>query len=74
MDDVFNSVPFLTKRKGAIEKEMESIEESMAQLAEQYEALEGEWGDKVGPVPWVCLFCGRLDSLSDHCQSATSHT
>lgn len=47
MDDVFNSVPFLMKRKAAIEKEMESIEESMAQLGEQYESLEGEWGDKV---------------------------
>lgn len=47
MDDVFNSVPFLTKRKAAIEKEMESIEETMAQLGEKYEALEGEWGDKV---------------------------
>jgi prefoldin subunit 5 len=47
VDDVFNSVPFLTKRKEAIEKEMASIEETMAALAEQYSELEGEWGDKV---------------------------
>ncbi len=47
MDDVFNSVPFLLKRKESMEKEMASIDEQMAALTEQYSELEGEWGDKV---------------------------
>ena len=47
VDDVFNSLPFLTKRKEAMEKEMASIDENMELLAQQYEELEGEWGDKV---------------------------
>ena len=47
VDDVFNSVPFLLKRKESMEKEMASIDEQMAALTEQYSELEGEWGDKV---------------------------
>lgn len=57
MDDVFNSVPFLVKRKAAIEKEMDGIGETMAALAEQYEALEGEWGDKVWRECWKEKTC-----------------
>lgn len=47
VDDVFNSLPFLTKRKEAMEKEMASIDENMEVLAQQYKELEGEWGDKL---------------------------
>lgn len=47
VDDVFNSVPFLQKRKEAMEKEMASIDENLEMLAEQYGELAGEWDGKV---------------------------
>lgn len=47
VDDVFNSVPFLLKRKEAMEKEMASIEENLEMLQEQYGELAGEWDGKV---------------------------
>jgi len=47
VDDVFNSVPFLMKRKEAMEKEMASIDENLEMLLEQYGELAGEWDGKV---------------------------
>ena len=47
VDDVFNSVPFLMKRKEAMEKEMASIEENLELLLEQYGELAGVWDGNV---------------------------
>jgi molecular chaperone GrpE len=47
VDDVFNSVPFLQKRKEAMEKEMASIDENLQTLQEQFGELAGEWDGKV---------------------------
>ncbi|TFJ84618.1 hypothetical protein NSK_004083 [Nannochloropsis salina CCMP1776] len=47
VDDVFNSVPFLQKRKEAMEKEMASIDENLAMMEEKFSELAGEWDGKV---------------------------
>lgn len=47
VDDVFNSLPFLQKRKEAMEKEMASIDENLQTLSEQFGELAGEWDGKV---------------------------